>query len=182
MSDTTSLSPTERIRRFLLLVALAFSFGGFSFYAAVVVPVGSAVLDSTSQGFVTRQVTHFLNAGQFVLLLILAWEIRAGNQTKAARRQLLILCGILSLCCTGLIIAHPWLDSLLDAEAFSISHPEEFYFRHRVYLWVSSVQWLATLTLIWVLQASWQSPPATGAVPASESDSARSESDNARSL
>ena len=50
------------LRRFLVLIALFFWQGGFTFYAAVVVPVGQQVLHShLRQGFVTQQVTNYLN-------------------------------------------------------------------------------------------------------------------------
>ena len=52
------MSPWTLLRRFVTMAALAFSLGGFSFYAAVVVPTGTQVLDATSQGFVTQQVTR----------------------------------------------------------------------------------------------------------------------------
>ena len=43
------------LRRFLVLIALFFWQGGFTFYAAVVVPVGQQVLHShLRQGFVTQ--------------------------------------------------------------------------------------------------------------------------------
>ena len=45
------------LRRLLLLLTLMFWQGGFMFYGAVVVPVGSEVLASdTGQGFITRSV------------------------------------------------------------------------------------------------------------------------------
>ena len=47
-------------RRLLLLIGLMFWQGGFLFYAAVVVPVGTRVLGSeTEQGFITQSVTNY---------------------------------------------------------------------------------------------------------------------------
>lgn len=157
---TATTSTATRVRRFLLLLAIAFSFGGFSFYAGVVVPIGSAVLDATSQGFVTQQVSHFLNAAAGVMWLLLVWELVAERKLRPQRvtKQLSVLAGVLGLCCIALPVIHPWLDALLDADSFSISDGEEFYFRHQVYLWVSSLQWLVSLAVIWVLLSSWQQP------------------------
>lgn len=159
---TASTSTATRVRRFLLLLAIAFSFGGFSFYAAVVVPIGSEVLDPTSQGFVTQQVTHFLNGAAGVMWLLLIWELVAERKLRPRRvtKQLSVLAGVLGLCCIVLPVIHPWLDALLEADSFSISDVEEFYFRHQVYLWLCSLQWLASLAVIWVLLSNWRQPSA----------------------
>ena len=53
---------TRFLRRFLVLAALMFWQGGFTFYAAVVIKVGQDVLGShRRQGFVTRRVAQYLN-------------------------------------------------------------------------------------------------------------------------
>jgi len=159
---TATTSTATRFRRFLLLLAIAFSFGGFSFYAAVVVPVGSVVLDPTSQGFVTQQVTHFLNGAAAVMWLLLVWELVAEWKLRPRRvtKQLSVLAGVLGLCCIVLPVIHPWVDALLDADSFSVSDLEDFYTLHQVYLWFSSLQWLASLAVIWILLSSWQQPSA----------------------
>lgn len=157
MESTKRVSNRTRLRRFLIVVALTFSFGGFSVYAAVVVPVGSEVLDSTSQGFVTQKVTHFLNAFSGVTLLLLLWELveeRGGGRPKT-NQTLATLFVVLGCCCITLLQLHPHLDEKLDPESFSVEKPAPFYRLHQVYLWVSTVQWLASLVLIWVLVSTW---------------------------
>ena len=63
------------IRRFLVLAALGYWQGGFTFYSAVVVRVGEEVLGSSrEQGFVTRRVTNYLNAAGLVALPLCAWD------------------------------------------------------------------------------------------------------------
>jgi hypothetical protein len=50
------------VRRYLLLLALMFWQGGFSFHGAVVVPVGNEVLGShLEQGYITRSASNYLN-------------------------------------------------------------------------------------------------------------------------
>ena len=139
------------IRTLLLWLALSFSFGGFTFYAAVVVPIGTEVLDSTSQGFVTRQVTKVLNIASAITLAILIWELLATFRT-VTRKWLwcyLSLLLVYSGCLLGLFLLHPRLDELLDPETFSVLQSEEFYRRHRQYLWLSTLQWLATIGMMW---------------------------------
>ena len=157
---TVTNSTATRVRRFLLLLAIAFSFGGFSFYASVVVPIGSEVLDPTSQGFVTQQVTHFLNGAAGVMWLLLVWELVAERKLQPRRvtKQLSVLTGVLGLCCIVLPVIHPWLDALLEADSFSITDFENFYTLHQVYLWLCSLQWFASLVVIWVLLSNWQQP------------------------
>src|SRR5260370_16274673 len=66
------------VRRVLVLAALMFWQGGFTFYAAVVVPVGQDVLGShLAQGFITRQVTNYLNLAGGLALGILGWESKS---------------------------------------------------------------------------------------------------------
>lgn len=157
MESPKQVSIRTRLRRFLLFVALTFSFGGFSVYAAVVVPVGSAVLDSTSQGFVTQKVTHFLNAFFAVTLLLLLWELLddRGSRRPGANRILIALFVVLACCCASLAGMHPHLDGMLDAQSYSVVEPDRFYRLHQAYLWVSTAQWLASLVLIWVLVSGW---------------------------
>src|SRR2546428_9021513 len=71
------------LRRFLVLAALMFWQGGFTFYAAVVVPVGQQVLGSDlEQGFITRQVTQWLNVAGAVALVPLAWDVLAAERRR----------------------------------------------------------------------------------------------------
>jgi len=164
-------------RRFLLLVSLSFSFGGFSFYAAVVVPIGGEVLDATSQGFVTREVTRVINAVMAVTLLIVSWEAIAGrrNRSRWANRTWSASIALWGLCCMALVGLHPRLDSFLDLDGFTVDEPLGFYRLHQVYLWISTVQWLVSLAVIWLLVGSWRDADrATTRAAASVSPSLRS--------
>ena len=145
-----------RIRFFILFLAVAFSFGGFSFYAAVVVPIGGEVFDATTQGFVTRKVTHVINAATVATLLALGWEGIARLSTRN-RRENAFFFGLLTalvVCLIALLVLHPRLDAMLDDRDFSVDDPDRFYRLHQAYLWISTVQWLATLGVIWLLCAS----------------------------
>lgn len=142
----------DSIRYFLLLLAISFSFGGFTFYTAVVVPIGTDVFDATSQGFITRQVTHVLNmasAGTLLMIVWQAWSLR-WQLSRTATIVAVIHLSVYTLCLAVLVVLHPQLDALLNHEEFSVHQPDKFYGRHRVYLWVSTFQWLATFGLVWI--------------------------------
>src|SRR5262249_50137002 len=77
------------VRRFLVLLTLLFWQGGFTFYAAVVVPIGTQVLGSTAeQGRITRRVTPYLNLSGVAGLVFLGWDIGAGRDPLRRRRRL----------------------------------------------------------------------------------------------
>ena len=63
------------LRRFSVIAALMFWQGGFTFYAAVVVPIGQENLGHEEQGFITREVTNYLNLAGAAALLLLAWDV-----------------------------------------------------------------------------------------------------------
>ena len=139
-----------QLRLFVLIVAIAFSFGGFTFYSAIVVKIGGEVLDATMQGFVTRLVTHVLNIASAITLLVFVWEaIASKNQRKSwANICFFSMLGLYSLCLITLVLVHPRLDALLDPDTFAVANSDRFYVLHRIYLISNSIQWLATLALI----------------------------------
>src|SRR3954451_24425626 len=74
------------LRRFLVVQALMFWQGGFLFYAAVVVPVGTDVLGgAAAQGVITARVTGWLNLIGLACLGLLAWDT-ATTRDPAGRR------------------------------------------------------------------------------------------------
>jgi hypothetical protein len=140
-----------KLRHFLLLAALLFSFGGFTFYASVVVPIGGEVLGKTTQGFVTRRVTRIINLSTAVTVAAVGWEIAAEWAQRRRRVNLLLTtCAVaMAACCLALMALHARLDVFLIDDGYSVSDPEAFYGLHRVYLWTSTVQWLCTLPIVW---------------------------------
>lgn len=142
----------DQFRRFLVFLALAVSFGGFLFYAGVVVPAGTSVLDATTQGFVTQLVTRILNLSVLVTVLLLTWDILVSlSRRSAAANRCLVVCTILiALSCLTLMWLHQRMDNMLDAEEFAVLDDEAFYGLHRIYLWTSTVQWLCSLPVFWV--------------------------------
>ena len=72
---------------YLVVAAIMFWQGGLTFYASVVVPIGSDVLGShADQGMITRRVVVYLHIARAVALALLAWDIAAANDDERWRR------------------------------------------------------------------------------------------------
>ncbi|WP_165073081.1 hypothetical protein [Paludisphaera rhizosphaerae] len=146
------------LRRLLLLLSLMFWQGGFTFYGAVVVPIGSSLLGSgTEQGFITRSVTNYLNLAGVVALAIWAWELAAVRGTSSGGRRLRfsIWTGC-ALCQVALIWMHWKLDQFLVPEDATILDPQRFHSLHETYLTISGVQWGGCLVLTALTLWSWR--------------------------
>ncbi len=140
-------------RRFLVCWLMSFSFGGFLLYAGAVVPLGSQLVGETTQGFVTQRVTVVLNVAVLVTCLGLVWDVWTNwsRRSPTATRWLMTLTGIIALCCGILWTLHPLMDRLLDSQELSVNQPVRFYRMHRIYLWVSAIQWASSLPALWIL-------------------------------
>jgi hypothetical protein len=126
--------------------------GGFMFYAAVVVPVGSQVLGShQQQARVTRSVTDFLNLAGGISILAWSWEVAANRDPSQRRRRWRwTLLSLLALSLPLLVWMHARLESLLDEPS------DDFYGLHRWYLNVSALQWAASAVLLAVTLFAWR--------------------------
>jgi hypothetical protein len=146
-------------RRWLLLAALMFWQGGFAFYGAVVVPVGSDVLGShEAQGRVTRTVTNYLNLAGMVALGMWAWEMAGTSDSVLWRRRLRwSLWSVLVLALGLLAWLHLRLDGLLDLDMLRVEDRSHFRILHQLYLIISTVQWGGSLTLAAATLFAWRS-------------------------
>jgi hypothetical protein len=143
------------LRRFLVVAALFFWQGGFTFYASVVVPIGQDELGDFQQGFITRRVTNYLNLSGAVALVPLAWDCLACRDLARWRRGgRAFLWLILAVTLAALAWEHGWLDELLQAPG-RLNH-RLFRPRHRIYLWTSTAQWAAALGFIVLTLRAWQ--------------------------
>jgi len=144
------------VRRFLVLTTLMFWQGGFTFYAAVVVHVGSDVLGShLEQGLVTQSVTNYLNLAGIAALVMLGWDI-ANARDAVGRRRLLrwALWIFLILSLAGLAWLHLRLDELIESR--QIVDGSRFYQLHAWYLNIGTAQWAGSLILIGATLLSWR--------------------------
>jgi hypothetical protein len=142
------------LRRFLALQALLAWQGGFFFYAAVVVPIGTDVLGSpATQGAITRQVTSWLNRIGIVALAVLAWDVSA---TPPYRRRRWATWGLMAVCLAALFYLHAVLDANFDPVRRSSPDPATFHVVHEVYLSVSTALWVLGLLFAWWTVRAWQ--------------------------
>lgn len=130
---------------YLLLLVWASWWGGLSFYAIAVVPIATEQIGSTSQGFITREVTQWHNVlFAVVLALLLAEAIRRRSVSLGG------LFGILFGVGVGLFLDHSYLSKQMDPNQRTV--PEGFYADHAVYLWLTAIEWfLGILVLGWLV-------------------------------
>ena len=150
------------VRRFVVLAAVMFWQGGFTFYGAVVVPVGSEILGShQDQGWITRSVTNYLNLAGVVALGVWAWDIAVTRDPAVWRRRIRwAVWAALALALVILAWLHVRLDSYLDFETFRILDRPQFKFLHDRYLNVSTVLWAGSLLLLAATLLAWRSEAA----------------------
>lgn len=109
--------------------------GGLTFYALVVVPIGTELLGSVEQGFVTQRVTLWHNRLGVVLALALAveaWRLRSSAW--------ICLSIAVAMTTVVLMVWHRHLSLAMNFVDRTV--PENFYTEHAIYLWITSVEWL----------------------------------------
>jgi hypothetical protein len=137
-------------RRFLFFAAVAFWLGGFTFYSAVVIHVGTRVLGShVKQGLITQRVTEWLNVAGAVALPVMLWNARAvwAARGRALRLTLAATWAIMALVQAELFALHPTMDRLIDGRA--VLDVAAFDRLHVAYLTSATVQWAAGLVHVW---------------------------------
>ncbi|HET6575643.1 MAG TPA: hypothetical protein VFG68_18735 [Fimbriiglobus sp.] len=162
------------LRRLVVFQAFLLWQGGFLFYTAVVVPIGTDVLGSSLvQGLITRRVTDRLNLFGAAWAAAFAWDLLACRD-PARRRRLARWLGWAG--CVALLGVLAWLhgelDSLIDLEAEKLRDRPTFKAIHIVYLWVSTIHWALALGLAWLTLRAWR---AEDGVPSSRVPSSKSE-------
>jgi hypothetical protein len=154
------------LRRTLVMAVLMFWQGGFTFYGAVVVPIGADVLGShREQGVITQRVTNYLNLAGAAVLPVLAWDMLASSDPARRRRQARwVLWGLLVATLAGLFWLHLRLDALLEGEQRQILEVETFRTRHQLYLLVSTAQWAAAMMGLALALWAWRAEDAESCV------------------
>jgi hypothetical protein len=129
---------------FILLIVFALWWGGLTFYALFVIPVGTEAIGSVAQGFITQKVTLWHNRISLAILALLAVDAyRNSSRWRWAFTLWLTICTLL------LMSLHAQLSQQLDFQTKST--PESFYNLHAIYLWLTTAQWLSGLPIAWTL-------------------------------
>lgn len=143
-------------RRFLVLVALMFWLGGFTFYAGVVVPIGREILGS-AQSDVTREVSYYLNLSAALALLPLGWDNFAASDPVRRRKVVRWLCCAAVLATViGLVWLRGELLEMMDHSAGYQAAKTSFRSGHRTYLWISTLQWAAGVVYSLLTIQAWR--------------------------
>ncbi len=132
--------------QFAVTLSLAVWWGGLTFYAAIIVPLGIEQFGGIEQGLLTQRVTVRLNlAGTLAGICLLADAL--WHQPRNCRA---VLASLLLALQGWLWFLHSRLSRWMETVSSSLPTGESFYHEHRVYLWVTSVQWLIGLACLWV--------------------------------
>jgi hypothetical protein len=156
----------KSLRHFLVIQALALWQGGFLFYATFVVPVGATVLGSSAeQGAITRRVTDYLNGCGVAALVVCVWDLASGHRGVALLRWRWVLWLAMALILGGLIALHVPMESLLDDPSAGSAGRNHFRSLHRLYLWLSTAQWLLALGYVYLTLRAWRQEDQLGRFP-----------------
>lgn len=133
--------------RAAIWILWALWWGGLSFYAIVVVPIGTEQIGSVAQGFITQRVTQWHNL--LCILMTLSLAIEAYRTTNGF---LWAGCGTLGVLTALLLAGHALLTQQMDFRAETV--PANFYSKHAIYLWLTAAEWCVGLVLPWFLLKS----------------------------
>jgi hypothetical protein len=142
------------VRRFLVLAAFAYWQGGFTFYAAVVVPTGADVLGSSAeQARITRIVAASMNLTGAIALALFAWDVVFTRKLRRSRAATVLVAVLLLL---ALMLLRDHLDKMFHAADAYLDDRKSFRPWHRAYLWMSTVQWASCVTYLILTIAAWR--------------------------
>ena len=125
--------------RLFVLLACA-TWGGIFFYASVVVPIGTEVIGSMEQGFITQKVSRIHNGLSVVFLTCLGIESIRLQSISLGVASATLAANVLFL-----TLWHAHLTSNMNFAEHSV--PSTFYQQHAVYLWLFAVEWIQGMVI-----------------------------------
>jgi len=142
--------PRPRLLSLTIAATTGLWLGGLTFYAAVVVPIGSQVVGRMDQGLITQRVTNWLNL--FAVIAILCLGVNACRQRKSLAIATWLLIATLQV---FLLLLHP----VLDRQLALVSEPNQFsgptfYQWHRAYLLATTLMWLLAVVHVGLIVGS----------------------------
>jgi hypothetical protein len=133
---------------YLKITVLSLWWGAFSFYAGIVVPVGMRVLGShTEMGFITQQVTSYLNIFSLIVFLIYAYLLKNEEVKENELVEEIIIISLIGFQLL-LFLLHSYQTDLLDFVQHKVLDFDRFYLLHRIYLIVETLIWIVVSGLI----------------------------------
>jgi hypothetical protein len=143
--------------RFLWLVGFSFWMGGFVFYASFVVPILRRELGESA--IITRHVAPIFNWIGVMVLLIWLIELLLDRRRSSAWRTAIAFLFFNAIALVALFWAYRWVDS-------GTQNPDDpaFWFSHRVYLWLSTFQFLLSVGSLAVTLRRWREADATTSI------------------
>lgn len=143
------------IRRMLLILSLMVWQGGFMFYGGVVIPIGARILESDSlQGKITQSVTNYLNLSGAICLTIWLEYFWHERRMSVSRLERIMWC-FAAVMLFALTITHIQMDLLLSSESKASVDPHSFGRYHKIYIGTSTLQWLASLVMLFERLKHW---------------------------
>lgn len=145
MTDSLIRTIGSRTWKVFLLLVWAAWWGGLGFYAVVVVPIGTDIIGSVEQGFVTQRVTQWHNGLSVLFLVCLVIEASRGRN-----RWLWAMTVVLGIITITLLIWHVKLTEMMDLQQRAVS--VAFYAHHAIYLWLTAAEWLVGMAMpSWII-------------------------------
>jgi hypothetical protein len=145
------------LRRFAVIAALMFWQGGFTFYAGVVVPIGTEVLGSAAeQGRITRLVARSLNVSGAAALAVFAVDLLLTRGGRGWRWGRWFAWAVMAGCLAALVLMYPRLDQMFHGAEAYLDDRRAFRPWHRAYLWTSTVQWGAAVLFAVLSLLAWR--------------------------
>lgn len=141
---------TAQFVSFLINLAWIFWFGGLTFYMAVVVPIGGDIIGSDVQGEITSVVTGYINVASMLAACLMYFRGRKLDSKVIVWSAIMILLSSIVLVWLRLqlLARMDAPDDLTDATSPWFSELS-FYTIHRVYLWITTAQWICGLAIVW---------------------------------
>ena len=124
----------------LLWIAWGIWWGGLSFYAIIVVPIGTELIGSVEQGFITQKVTLWHNGLSILFVFCLAIEAY-----RRKSRALWVVVSLLMMIDLALVVDHIKISSQMDFKNQSV--PSGFYAQHANYLWITAAEWVLGMAI-----------------------------------